>query len=133
MTLSHCYCTSLREANRRLTATYDEALAPAGVNVAQFGLLRMLNRAGPTALTELGRLTELDRSTIGRNVKVLERMGLVAPRRGSDQRELLVALTKGGRRALTIGEPLWDQAQKNVEARLGMGVAGKFRELLHSL
>ncbi|MEH2478120.1 DNA-binding MarR family transcriptional regulator [Nitrobacteraceae bacterium AZCC 2146] len=116
-----------------MTATYDEALAPAGVNVAQFGLLRMLNRAGPTALTELGRLTELDRSTIGRNVKVLERMGLVAPRRGSDQRELLVALTKGGRRALTIGEPLWDQAQKNVEARLGMGVAGKFRELLHSL
>lgn len=133
MTLSHCYCTSLREANRRLTAAYDEALAPAGVNVAQFGLLRMLDRAGPTGLTDLGRLTELDRSTIGRNIKVLERMGLVEPSRGIDKRELLVALTKRGRRALAIGTPLWELAQKKVEARLGMGVAGKFREVLHSL
>src|SRR5574337_549456 len=73
---SPCYCSTLRAAARKATALYDEALAPAGVNVAQYGLLRRVERRGTVSLTELGRLSELDRSTVGRNARVLERLGL---------------------------------------------------------
>jgi DNA-binding MarR family transcriptional regulator len=64
---SVCYCDVLRAATRKTTAIYDVALAPAGVNLAQFSLLRKIQRAGSVSLSELGRLAALDRSTIGRN------------------------------------------------------------------
>lgn len=70
-----CYCIVLRRASRRLTAIYDAALAPLGVNLAQFSLLRTIRRTEPVSLTRLGHETELDRSTVGRNVRVLEGHG----------------------------------------------------------
>jgi DNA-binding MarR family transcriptional regulator len=133
MTSKRCYCTSLREATRRLTAVYDDALAPTGVNVAQFSLLRTLGRSDPLALTEFGRLTELDRSTIGRNVKVLERMGLVALRAGDDRRESVAVLSKAGRRILASGAPLWENAQNTVETKLGAVAAAHLRQALQLL
>jgi len=133
MTSKLCYCTSLREATRRLTAVYDDTLAPTGVNVAQFSLLRTLERSGPLALTEFGRLTELDRSTIGRNVKVLERMGLVALRAGDDRRESVAVLSKAGRRILASGAPLWEKAQNTVETKLGAVAAAHLRQALQML
>ena len=114
-----CYCTVLRAAMRRIAASYDAALEPVGVNIAQFSLLRTIRRAAPVTLTELGRLTELDRSTIGRNVRVLERMGLVALGRGKDQREATVSLTEAGAQVLDEGAPLWEGVQGQIEARLG--------------
>lgn len=114
-----CYCDILKAASRRLTSIYDRALEPAGVNVAQYSLLQRIRRAGGATLTELGRIAELDRSTIGRNVRVLERMGLAHLGRGEDQREAVVTLTEAGRQALAIGTPLWDKAQDEIEARLG--------------
>ncbi|MDB5376759.1 MAG: MarR family transcriptional regulator [Rubritepida sp.] len=119
MTSSPCYCTVLKAASRRLAALYDEALEPVGVNIAQFSLLRRIRRAEPVTLTELGRIAELDRSTIGRNTRVLERMGLVALGRGADHREAVVTLTAAGHKALDEGEPLWDGVQDAIEARLG--------------
>lgn len=119
MASSPCYCTVLKAASRRLAAMYDEALEPVGVNIAQFSLLRRIRRAGTVTLTELGRLAELDRSTIGRNVRVLERMGLVALGRGEDHREAVVSLTPAGHKALDDGEPLWDGVQDAIEARIG--------------
>lgn len=119
MSSSPCYCTVLKAASRRLAAMYDEALEPVGVNIAQFSLLRRIRRAGTVTLTELGRLAELDRSTIGRNVRVLERMGLVALGRGEDHREAVVSLTAQGHKALDEGEPLWDRVQDAIHARLG--------------
>ena len=85
-----CYCLALRAAARKATALYDEALAPAGLNLAQYGLMRRIERAGAVSLTELGRMAELDRSTVGRNVKVLERLLLVRLSPAKDQREAAV-------------------------------------------
>jgi DNA-binding MarR family transcriptional regulator len=128
-----CFCTTLRAAGRRIAAAYDEALAPVGVNIAQFGMLRRIARAEPVALTELGRLTELDRSTVGRNVRVLERIGLVALGRGKDQREATVSLSDQGRRTLEIGAPLWEGVQAAIEQRMGAEQAAALRTALKAL
>ena len=48
---TQCYCIILRKAARRLTARYDAALAPLGLNLAQFSLLRNVERTGPVSLT----------------------------------------------------------------------------------
>jgi DNA-binding MarR family transcriptional regulator len=128
-----CYCIDLRKAARRVSLIYDEALSPAGINLAQFGLLRSIEHRAPVSLTELGRLTELDRSTVGRNVRVLERMALVEYVPAEDQRESTVILTRFGRRTLDAGAPLWAKAQKKIEAALGEDGATALRLLLASL
>lgn len=127
-----CYCAILRQAARKVTAVYDTALEPFGINLAQYSLLRTIERAAPLSLTRLGRLVELDRSTVGRNVRLIERLGLVQLAAGADQREATVALTEAGQALLARAEPAWRGAQAQVEARLGTETAGQLRALLQS-
>ena len=128
-----CFCTTLRRAARRVAESFDAALAPIGINTAQFSLLRSISRAAPVKLTELSRVTELDRSTIGRNVRVLERMGLLTVGRGKDQREATVSLTQAGAQVLDDGAPLWEGVQGQIEARLGPDHADSLRAALNAL
>jgi DNA-binding MarR family transcriptional regulator len=128
-----CYCSALRTVAHKVTSLYDAALEPTGVNVAQFSLLRTVDRAGPVSLTELGQLASLDRSTIGRNIKLLQRMGLVRMAPGADQREATVTLDEPGRDVLRRGAPLWDEAQRKIEEKLGSATATQLRTLLRSL
>ncbi len=130
---SRCYCSLLRDAARKATAMYDDALAPAGVTVAQYRLLRIVERAGPLSLTELARVVDLDRSTVGRNVRLLQRLGMVRLMPGADQREAKVELDEGGTRALAAAKPLWDAAQARIEACLGADVPERLRSLLAAL
>lgn len=116
---SACFCTSLRAASRRLASAYDSALASVGLNVAQFALLRRIARHQPASLTQLGAAAELERSTVGRNVRVLARDGLVALQRGEDQREAVVTLTRQGQKMLDRAVPLWETCQRQIEARVG--------------
>ena len=129
-----CYCAVLRTAARKVTAIYDAALEPSGINLAQYSLLRTIQRRAPLSLTELGRLTELDRSTIGRNVRLLQRLELVRVEPGAeDQREAVVTLDQAGADALQRAGPLWDEAQRRVESTLGADPARQLRTLLQAL
>ena len=116
-----------------MTALYDEALAPVGVNLAQFSLLRNISWQQPVSLTDLARVVELDRSTVGRNVKVLARMGMTAAGVQDDGREATVVLTKKGRAVLNDGAPLWDAAQARVESAVGDNTSQVLHDLLAAL
>ncbi len=128
-----CICIAVRKASRRLTARYDEALAPLGITLAQFSLLRNINRHGPVSLTRLAELTELDRSTLGRNVRLLERMNLCAPAVADDKREAAVALSEDGRRVLAAATPRWTATQTDLRSRIGAEGAAQLEALLGAL
>jgi DNA-binding MarR family transcriptional regulator len=128
-----CYFAAVRTAARKTTALYDSILAPAGVTLAQYSLLRRIERAGTVSLTKLGRLAELDRSTVGRNVKALEGLRLVRTKPAKDQRETAVRLTSAGEEALRRAAPLWEEAQRRVEGALGVAEADQLRTLALSL
>lgn len=133
MTSDTCHCILLRKASRKVSSYYDEALAPLGVNIGQFSLLRNINRLAPVSLTDLGARVDLDRSTVGRNAKVLERMGLVAIGHGEDQREAMLTITDQGHAILRDGTPLWDSVQDDIEARLGPEKTRQLQALLSAL
>jgi DNA-binding MarR family transcriptional regulator len=116
-----------------MTALYDAALGPAGIGLAQYSLMRRIQSARAVSLTELAHLAELDRSTVGRNVRVLERLGLVSETAAEDQRETTVTLTEVGVETLRRARPLWDDAQRRVEAALGEAGAETLRTLAESL
>ncbi|WP_320198114.1 MarR family winged helix-turn-helix transcriptional regulator [Agrobacterium sp. rho-13.3] len=132
MTSSSCYCIMLRKATRRVSSIYDEALEPVGINIGQFSLLRNVARRAPISLTELGAVMELDRSTIGRNTKILERMTLLETVAGKDSREALLVLTDTGKDTLDQAIPLWEGAQHAISTKLG-STAEQFHDLLNTL
>lgn len=131
---SPCHCSAVRLAARKLTSIYDEALAPFGLNIAQLALLRAVARSEPVSITALGRAQALDRSTIGRNVRVLQRMGAVeAVRSDEDQRESMVRLTGQGHALLSGAARSWDDCQRAVEARIGEARLATLRDILDAL
>jgi DNA-binding MarR family transcriptional regulator len=114
-----CLCANLRRAALALTSIYDEALAPHGLKVTQFSLLRTVQRHGAPNLTELAAATGLDRSTLGRNLRVLEGMGLVSLSAGEDQRDRVVALTPRGTARVRAAGRAWSELQQSLSAALG--------------
>lgn len=128
-----CICIAVRKASRKLTARYDAALEPVGINLAQFSLLRNISRHEPVSLTRLAEIVELDRSTLGRNVRVLQRMGLATIMPGEDLREATLRLTEAGQQVLERAVPIWEGTQDEIHQRLGVAGAAQLEALLGSL
>lgn len=121
-----CYCTQARRVARQMTEAYDAALAPSGLKVTQFSVLRMVGRIDPPTIGALAEATGLDRSTLGRNLKVLQKDGWIILDPGEDERTRVVGLTKAGRLALETALPLWEAAQARMEAVLPVAVQQAF-------
>jgi len=119
-TSAACACGRLRRATRALTQLYDDAMAPAGLHVTQFSLLRTLARSGPARITDLAAAALLDRTALSRNLDPLLARGLVAIVPGRDARTREVSLTRAGIRAIRLAEPHWKRAQADVARRLGV-------------
>lgn len=118
-TPSACHCINLRRAAQVITQLYDDALEPSGLKVTQFSLLQAVKRRGPVSISALAEEVQLDRTTLGRNLHVLEREGLVSFSPGEDQREHTVVLTDQGKAAIAAAKPLWEAAQAQINAALG--------------
>jgi DNA-binding MarR family transcriptional regulator len=125
-----CTCGRLRRASRALTQLYDDEMAPAGLRVTQYSLLRALARDGPMRIGALAAKSLLDRTALSRNLDPLIARGLVDVAAGDDARTREAALTRGGRSALAEAEPHWRRAQARVAKRLG---ARKLEALIATL
>ncbi len=115
---SPCYCDLLRTAARKTTAIYDRHLAEVGLTLAQYKLLKKINLVGKLSISELAAVCDLDRSTIGRNVQVLEKHDLVEETSCGDGRRCMLRLTDQGRQRFAAASPLWQAAQGEIEASL---------------
>lgn len=114
-----CVCGSLRKAARAVTQLYDEALRPIGLRVTQFGILGATMAMEPVTVSRLAEATVTDRTTLTRNLKLLEKQDLIRVNSGNDRREREVTLTDQGRKAVAKAYPLWQKAQHQVVNSLG--------------
>jgi len=72
-----------------------------GVSETNLGALRLIERHGPIAVTEVARRLEIDQSNASRQVRALEEQGLIARRVDPDDRRVArLAITAAGRRVL---------------------------------
>ncbi len=127
-----CHCHALRQAARRTTAFYDAAMAPFGLRISQFTILVRLRRLGPLSLHALAAELVLDRTTLGRNLRPLERDGLVASEADpADKRVRRLLLTDEGLDLMRRAMPAWQAAQAEFEAQLGADSAAALRAELH--
>ena len=116
---TRCACFNLRKAARAVTQLYDAALEPAGLRATQFSLLAAAAALGSPTVGELARAMVMDRTTLTRNLRPLERQALIALSPGADRRTRHVTLTPEGRQRLDDALPLWRRAQLGIVEGLG--------------
>jgi DNA-binding MarR family transcriptional regulator len=115
----NCTNANLRMASRAVTRFYSSVLRPSGLKGSQFSLLSWLSNKGPLSMNELAGFLVTDRTTLTRNLKPLERKGLVEIVPGEDRRVRMVSFTDAGRIAFERAKPLWAEAQAAMVERLG--------------
>lgn len=125
--LGSCTATALRNAARRATQIVDDALAPSGLSAAQVALMAQIAAAADDTLGALAKRAGIDASTLSRNLRGLERDGLVEiVTAESDLRRRAVWLTETGARRLEAALPLWRAGQARVTEAMGpVEIAGK--------
>ena len=115
-----CACDQLRRVARGVTQVYDDAVLPSGLRITQLAIFVGLSTEGDLPLTVLADGLGLDRTTLTRNLKVLEDRGLIRTyQHADDARVRMVAMTLEGSRRLSAALKLWGEVQELVEARFG--------------
>jgi DNA-binding MarR family transcriptional regulator len=133
-TRTPCTCGSLRRASRRLSQYYDTALAPLGIKSTQYTILSEVERGsshGAISMCELAAAMVMDRSTLGHNLRPLQRDDLLTLRASQDdRRKRYVELTKKGRALLARARRLWLQTEERFERIFGKEPAAQLRAVL---
>ena len=131
---TECHCLAVRQASRHMTQFYDRFMAPYGLRSTQFSVLSMLRRSGPLSINALAAELVTDRTTMGRNIRPLQRAGLVTAIVGrEDRRSRLLQLTPKGLARINAARGGWTKAQAAFEAAFGKTRAGDLRGLLHAV
>jgi DNA-binding MarR family transcriptional regulator len=129
-----CNCFAIRQAARQVTKLYERYLADAHLTSAQFSILGALGEGGPMTMAELAKALVMDRTTLVRAMKPLQREDFLKSSAGSaDPRQLVFSLSSGGERKLKEALPLWRRAQEEFEAGMGSREASRLRRNLLAL
>jgi DNA-binding MarR family transcriptional regulator len=130
--LGPCACSQLRQAARAVSGLYDEFLAASGVTVTQYALLVNVGRADGVSRTVLADRLGMERTTLTRNLRPLERGGLIREEAGTDRRVRVLRLTPRGLATLNWSYPHWEEAQKVFLAKFGDDRFGQLLGLLQA-
>jgi len=126
----NCACFNLRKTSRAITQHYDRLLQPSGLRVTQFTILVVIATAESITITRMAKQLVMDRTTLTRNLRPLEKQGFIEIMPGDDLRTRYVTLSKKGRNVLTKALPLWEKAQQRFE--IGFG-DDRFQSMLSDL
>ncbi len=115
-----CSCFTIRRAARQAARLYDAHLQPTGLRITQFLILAVLAEVKTADINALSERLDIERTATGKMVSVLVRDGLVqADPAPGDARTRLVELTMEGSRLFIKAVPLWQAAQRQMEALNG--------------
>lgn len=112
-----CLCLHLRMSSRAISQVYDDALRPTGIRITQFSLLRAIERLGPVTFQRLSDLLVIDKTTLPRSLRLLEKDGFIKIEAGEDRRERLASITSKGRAVIEAAMPLWSKAQERIRSK----------------
>src|SRR5215469_1734424 len=114
-----CTCGTLRRASRAVTNLYDLVLAPSGLRLTQFLVLKSLHERSQIAQCDFARDQDIAVETLSRRFGALRRKGLVEMRLGERHGERIYSLTLEGHQAFRKALPYWERAQERLRNVLG--------------
>lgn len=108
-----CAGMNIRLAARRITRFLEAQMHETGLSIAQFGLMTHIAAARDGTIGALAERSGLDQSTLSRNLRSLEQVGLVEITIvEKDLRRRAVWLTEMGARRLEAAIPSWRRAHR---------------------
>lgn len=117
-----CPALRVRQASRVLAKLFDDEFAPFGLLSSQLPVLAAAALFGDSG-SPMSRLAEallMDRTTLTRSIRPLERAGLLRVARSpEDARTKIVVITRSGERAIEAIFPVWERVLSQIKDSLG--------------
>ena len=129
---SDCIGARVRILSRAISRIYDDMIRPHGIKFSQMNILTVVTLHGPIQQMEVGRMLSLEKSTLSRNVTLMEAKGWLQSQPGEGKNRFL-GVTQKGRELLVNAAPDWAKAQERVTAILGSQTAVELRQAADQL
>lgn len=134
LSYDECNCFALRQAARYVTQIYERHLAQVGMTAAQFTIMAKLARQPESTMLELSEQMVMDRTTLVRALKPMQRDGLVVTKPSEqDSRMFLLSLSAAGEKIFDQAVIAWRAAQDEFEKKFGRSRAKALRAELFSM
>lgn len=116
-----CVGVRVGRLHRLVAHEFEQRLRPLGLSLPQLEILSALTMwAGPVKPTVVAALLAVERSTMSRNLAILQERGWVhATATSATGRALAVAITAAGSATLAEADQAWTQSQTALIDRLG--------------
>lgn len=128
-----CVALRARRLSRLVTRLFEEALRDEPVTLPQFTLVGATILKGPLSPAQLARELDLDKSTLSRNLRLLERAGLLRCEEAAGGVGQRIHPTDRGRRVFVRALPAWRAAQARAVEAMGAGVIERLDDILGGL
>lgn len=116
-----------RRIHRDVERIFDRALGVHGLTGPQMTLLAAIELMHPVPSGSLGSELGLEKSTVSRNLRLMEEKGWL--RLTHDGKRRLARLTSAGRRLLMSAQRSWEEAQTEAQELLGSDLVRVFAKL----
>lgn len=117
--VENCTCFNVRRISRVITQFFDAEVRRHGLRPTQTPILGALQAKNGWSMAELSEWLAVERTTLLRNLRPLQRDGLVRVIGGGRGGHVELAITAKGRKALANTLPAWRSAQDKVVRILG--------------
>jgi DNA-binding MarR family transcriptional regulator len=117
--VENCVCFNLRWVTRAVTQFYDAEMRRHGIRPTQGSILASLHGKDSWTMAELSDWLGMDRTTLVRNLKPLQRDGFVTVTGGGRGNLVELSITTKGRKQIEKLTPAWKSAQSAAVKTLG--------------
>ena len=114
-----CIALRLRFLSRVITKIYDQALLPLDIKANQATMLLMLFIHGDSTPVELGKVLQMEKSTVSRNMDRLRKKGWIEITEKDQGPSRIIRVTPKGKELLAAMHVEWRKAQRKASGLLG--------------
>jgi DNA-binding MarR family transcriptional regulator len=117
--VENCICFNLRWVTRAVTQFFDAEMRRHGIRPTQGTILLALNAKESWTMADLSDWLGMERTTLVRNLRPLQRDGFVQADGGGRGGRVELSITTKGRKKIEESMPAWRSAQNAVVKTLG--------------
>jgi DNA-binding MarR family transcriptional regulator len=117
--MENCVCFNLRRVTRKVTQFFDAEMRRHGIRPTQGTILRALVAKENWSMAELSDWLGMDRTTLVRNLRPLQRERFVEAAGGGRGGRVELSITSKGRKKIHECLPAWRSAQSAAVKTLG--------------